>query len=971
VEASGKVTAVKAGGAVITVMTVNGSKTATCAVTVTPAPATVSNVTVSPASASVTKGESLRFTAEVTGENSPSQDVTWTVEGAAGASTAIDASGLLTADANEAAAMLTVRAVSTVDPAKYDEAEVSVQSEFRVADGEAFNHAMKSALNPLIIYIEADLDGVDADAIASAKTVVIYGGGHTLRQADGGVTARMEAASGNRLEIYDLTVLGGETPVSYKNGGGAIYLAGGDVVLENVTIKDCAVAFETENAATDGLRYGGGAVGVALTDPPNLIAANGSITAANCAFIGNAVGHTYDNFGGGALSADKVYLTNCTFWGNKTDDSPGGAVYARAGGSMVNCTVVNNTGLVGGGVTSRTNEVDGNRSRLHLLNSIVVGNHTGVDAVSGATASLGGKSGVNVDQVYDQGGNIIGYVHTIIDSDSRDIIYSASGDTGLRVPSSDSVWQLPESRADLEKWLDYGAPKDNGGKTPTIALKDAANNPAIGKGVTVGASDVNGVFALNAPAEDQRGLARDERPDIGAYEFAGALTPAVLAVRVAPKTASLFPGESLQFSAEADVWGDAPQTVTWTVEGANSEDTTIADGLLTVGADETATALAVKATATADAEVCDTATVTVSHETAPTVYTVEFDGNGGTPSEMSRAVNDGAAIGTLPTATHPAGHALKGWYTTTGGIEISSETVVIEDITYYAQWIDDADTDGDTGNTDGDTGNTDTGNTDGDTGNTDTGNTDGDTGNTDTGNTDTGNTDGDTGNTGTGGTGGTGGGTTATAPAQPSAKTFESIEGRDIPLDDTPMPAFEDANENDWFYEDVNFVYARGLMTGTSGTLFSPQMNLTRAMIVTALYRHAGAPSVSTSANPFDDVEDGRYYDQAVAWAVQNGIVVGIGNGKYAPDMPVSRQDLVVILSRYADFAELKLAAAREYVPFLDEADVADYAKDAVRIFFSAGIVSGKPGNVFDPRGTATRAEIAAILHRFLEAVEK
>jgi hypothetical protein len=216
-----------------------------------------------------------------------------------------------------------------------------------------------------------------------------------------------------------------------------------------------------------------------------------------------------------------------------------------------------------------------------------------------------------------------------------------------------------------------------------------------------------------------------------------------------------------------------------------------------------------------------------------------------------------------------------------------------------------------------------------------------------------------------------GGGTTTVVPAQQPAKPLESLEEPGTPLDDTPVPAFEDANESDWFYDDLRFVYARGLMTGTSATLFSPQTNLTRAMIVTALYRHAGAPSVSTSANSFDDVEDGRYYDQAVAWAVQNGVVVGVGNGKYAPDMPVSRQDLVVILSRYADLAGLKPAAAREYVPFFDESDVADYAKDAVRAFFSAGIVNGRPGNVFDPRGTATRAEIAAVLHRFLEAAEE
>jgi hypothetical protein len=100
------------------------------------------------------------------------------------------------------------------------------------------------------------------------------------------------------------------------------------------------------------------------------------------------------------------------------------------------------------------------------------------------------------------------------------------------------------------------------------------------------------------------------------------------------------------------------------------------------------------------------------------------------------------------------------------------------------------------------------------------------------------------------------------------------------------------------------------------------------------------------------------------------GIVSGTGGNNFDPNTEVSRQDLAVIVARFADLAGKQLPETRQYADFLDSAEVADYAKDAIEAFFKAGIISGKPGNLFDPKGQATRAEVAAILHRFIEKTE-
>ena len=205
---------------------------------------------------------------------------------------------------------------------------------------------------------------------------------------------------------------------------------------------------------------------------------------------------------------------------------------------------------------------------------------------------------------------------------------------------------------------------------------------------------------------------------------------------------------------------------------------------------------------------------------------------------------------------------------------------------------------------------------------------------------------------------GSGGGTVNSRP----------IPGAAIDEIDTPLEAifpFIDVLENNWFYPDVFYMWQNGLMNGTSETTFDPGGKLTRGMVVTVLWRMEGSPNVDDLEMPFSDVPNTWYYD-AVKWAVKNGIVTGYPDDTYCPDNIIYRQDLALIICRYAAFAESELTASREYAVFNDNSEISAYAKDAVETLYKSGIINGKPDNLFDPKGSATRADFAAMLHRFL-----
>ena len=181
---------------------------------------------------------------------------------------------------------------------------------------------------------------------------------------------------------------------------------------------------------------------------------------------------------------------------------------------------------------------------------------------------------------------------------------------------------------------------------------------------------------------------------------------------------------------------------------------------------------------------------------------------------------------------------------------------------------------------------------------------------------------------------------------------------------------FTDVFEGDWFYDDVKFVHQNGLFAGTSANTFSPQMPMTRGMVVTVLGRLAVIDIADYSGVSFDDVDTAQWYAPYVKWAAELGIVSGVGNNNYAPDANISRQDLAVILYNYAVKMGITLPETETATDFDDNSDIADYAAAAVTAMQKAGIINGKPGNLFDPTGIATRAEVAAMLHRFVEAVQ-
>ncbi|WP_370792771.1 InlB B-repeat-containing protein [Blautia sp.] len=345
---------------------------------------------------------------------------------------------------------------------------------------------------------------------------------------------------------------------------------------------------------------------------------------------------------------------------------------------------------------------------------------------------------------------------------------------------------------------------------------------------------------------------------------------------------------------------------------------------------------------------------------APTEFIVTFDGNGGTPSVGSMTTTD-RKLTSLPSASRSGSYSFYGWYTEkSGGTKITTDTVFHANATVYAHWTY---------------------------------------------------------------TGGGGGG--YNPPVTYYTLRFETGGGSDIPsvqgtyntyidltkyvptwrghafigwysersltnkvsgvcltkdmtvyagwrVDENPgtgVNPFTDISEKDWFYGDVMFVYENGLMLGTSKTLFSPHGTAMRGMMVTILWRMEGSP-VPKGKNSFTDVEAGKWYADAITWTAENGIFAGYGKDKFGPDDPIAREQLAAIFYRYADYKGYDLTVKGDLDKFKDADKITDYAKTAMQWAVGSGLVKEKSGNLLDPQGTATRAEIAAMLHRFIEKYE-
>ena len=177
---------------------------------------------------------------------------------------------------------------------------------------------------------------------------------------------------------------------------------------------------------------------------------------------------------------------------------------------------------------------------------------------------------------------------------------------------------------------------------------------------------------------------------------------------------------------------------------------------------------------------------------------------------------------------------------------------------------------------------------------------------------------------------------------------------------------FTDVSRNDWFYGDVSYVYENGIMDGVSAETFAPNATLTRGMIVTILYRMENKPAV-TGASKFTDVDANEWYGAPVAWAAENGIVTGYSETTFGPNDPVTREQLAAILYRYAVYKGMSAVTREQNLSRFTDADqISAYAVPAMNWAVGKGLINGADGKL-SPKASATRAQVAAIIHRYLE----
>lgn len=181
---------------------------------------------------------------------------------------------------------------------------------------------------------------------------------------------------------------------------------------------------------------------------------------------------------------------------------------------------------------------------------------------------------------------------------------------------------------------------------------------------------------------------------------------------------------------------------------------------------------------------------------------------------------------------------------------------------------------------------------------------------------------------------------------------------------------FGDVKSADWFYNDVKYVYEKGMMAGTAADVFAPNTTTTRAMIVTILYRLEGSPAV-TGTSAFVDVPAGQWYTDAVNWAAANQIVKGTSATTFAPNDSITREQMAAILYRYAQYKGYDVTKKADLSGYSDNGQVSAYAKDALAWANAAKLINGVTNTTLAPQGNATRAQVSAILHRFCDGVVK
>nr|WP_315020340.1 M20/M25/M40 family metallo-hydrolase [uncultured Aminipila sp.] len=192
--------------------------------------------------------------------------------------------------------------------------------------------------------------------------------------------------------------------------------------------------------------------------------------------------------------------------------------------------------------------------------------------------------------------------------------------------------------------------------------------------------------------------------------------------------------------------------------------------------------------------------------------------------------------------------------------------------------------------------------------------------------------------------------------------TFKLSDGTQATTEAAVKVNFKDVSASNWFSPAVNYVMQKGIMKGLDNNTFGPNVRTNRAMIVTMLYRLEGQPSVGNSV--FTDVDSSLWYGAPVTWANSNGVVTGFEGNKFMPNGDITREQLACILYRYAKYKKADMTVKGNLNNFSDHSQVASYAEEAVAWAVGTGTITGKSGNLLDPKGSATRAEVAAMFQR-------
>lgn len=189
------------------------------------------------------------------------------------------------------------------------------------------------------------------------------------------------------------------------------------------------------------------------------------------------------------------------------------------------------------------------------------------------------------------------------------------------------------------------------------------------------------------------------------------------------------------------------------------------------------------------------------------------------------------------------------------------------------------------------------------------------------------------------------------------------VEDPDVPLAELPLP-FEDVADGDWYREAVAFMYKNDLMLGVSDKLFGVSTNTTRGMMATVIYRLEKEPGVAFE-KVFNDVDNGKWFSQAITWANANGVAVGYDDNSFGPEDNVTREQLVTMLYRYAAKKGYDVSKQADLSAFVDAGRVSGYAREAMGWAVANGIIQGRGANTLAPTDLALRVEVATIFQRF------